>query len=80
VSQQPAFLVFCFEGQKVPYPSSSFLPDIKLSWRTSHYYQVSMWSSGKWLENQFEWLLLLYLVFLLMYLHKLVNQNFWTPC
>jgi len=23
---------------------------------------------------------LLYLVFLLMYLHKLVSQNFWTPC
>jgi len=39
VSQQLAFPVFCFEGQKVPYPASSFLPDIKLSWRTSHYYQ-----------------------------------------
>jgi len=37
VSQQPAFPVFCFEGQKVPYPASSFLPDIKL--RTSHCYQ-----------------------------------------
>jgi len=37
--QQPAFPVFYFEGQKVPYPASSFLPDIKLSWRTSHYYQ-----------------------------------------
>jgi len=35
VSQQPTFLVFCFEGQKVPYPASSFLPDIKLSWRKS---------------------------------------------
>ena len=23
---------------------------------------------------------LLYLVFLLMYLHKIVSQNFWTPC
>jgi len=22
----------------------------------------------------------LYLVFLLMYLHKIVSQNFWTPC
>jgi len=39
VSQQPAFPVFCFEGQKVPYPASSFLPDIKLRWRTSHYNQ-----------------------------------------
>jgi len=37
VSQQPAFPVFCFERQKVPYPASSFLPDIKLSWRKSHY-------------------------------------------
>jgi len=35
VSQKLAFPVFCFEGQKVPYPASSFLPDIKLSWRTS---------------------------------------------
>jgi len=39
VSQQPAFPVFCFEGQKVPHPASSFLPDIKLSWRAFHYYQ-----------------------------------------
>jgi len=39
VSQQPAFPVFCSEGQKEPYPASSFLPDIKLSWRTSHYYK-----------------------------------------
>jgi len=23
---------------------------------------------------------LLYLVFLLMYLHKIVSQKFWTPC
>jgi len=23
---------------------------------------------------------LLYLVFLLMYLHKIVSKNFWTPC
>jgi len=59
VSQEPAFPVFCFEGQKVPYPASSFLPDIKLSWRRSHYctVKVSMWSSGKRLDNrQFEWL------------------------
>jgi len=39
VSQQPAFSIFCFEGQKVPHPASSFLPDMKPSWRTSHYYQ-----------------------------------------
>jgi len=38
VSQQPAFPVFCFEGQKAPCLASSFLPDIKLSWRTSDYY------------------------------------------
>jgi len=41
VSQQPAFPVFCFKGQKVPYLASSFLPDIKLSWRTSH-----QWCAG----------------------------------
>jgi len=39
VSQQPAFPVFCFEGQNALYPPSSFLPDIKLSWRASHYCQ-----------------------------------------
>jgi len=33
VSEQPAYPVFCFEGQKVLYPVSSFVPDIKLSWR-----------------------------------------------
>jgi len=42
VPQQPAFPVFCFERQKVPYPASSFIPDIKLSWRTSHYYQINV--------------------------------------
>jgi len=42
LSQQPAFPVFCFEGQKVPYLASSFLPvDIKLSWRTSHYCTIN---------------------------------------
>jgi len=39
VSQQPAYPVFCFEGQKVPYPASSFLSDMKLCWGKSHYYQ-----------------------------------------
>jgi len=29
VSQQSTFPVFCFEGQKVPYPASSFLPDVR---------------------------------------------------
>jgi len=55
VSQQPAFPVFCFEGQKALYPASSFLPDIKLCWRKSHHYQhgrvVSDWtilSSSGW--------------------------------
>ena len=33
VCHQPAYPVFCFEGQKVPYLASSFLADIKLSWR-----------------------------------------------
>jgi len=32
VSQQPPFPVFCFEGQKVSYPASSFLPDIRQRW------------------------------------------------
>jgi len=48
VSQQPAFSVFCFEGQKVPYPASSFLPDIKLSWRKSHNCQAEMIAEPEW--------------------------------
>jgi len=36
---QPAFRVFCFEGQEVPHLASTFLPDMKLTWRPSHYYQ-----------------------------------------
>jgi len=47
VSQQRAFPVFCFERQKVPCPASSFLPDIKLSWRKSHYYQHGRVGSDK---------------------------------
>jgi len=35
VSQQPAYPVFCFEGQKITYPVSSFLPDIKQYWTWS---------------------------------------------
>jgi len=47
VSQQPAFPVFCFEGQKVPYPASSFLQNIKLNRRKSHYYQHGRVGSDK---------------------------------
>jgi len=47
VSQQPAFPGFCFEEQKVPFPASSSLPDIKLSWRKSHYYQHGWVGSDK---------------------------------
>jgi len=40
VSQQPAYPVSCFEGQKVPCPVSSFLADIKLTeLEKSHYCQ-----------------------------------------
>jgi len=80
VSQQPAFPVFCFEGQKVPYPAFSFLPDTKLIWRTSHFTTVNMveWEVIK--RSLVRVTPLLYLVFLLMYLYKLVRQIFWTPC
>jgi len=33
VSQQPAYPLFCFEGQKVRCPASSFPADIKLTRR-----------------------------------------------
>jgi len=57
VSQQPAFPVFCFEGQKVPYPASSFLPDRKLSWRTSHYYCINVVEWEVIRQSSVEWLL-----------------------
>jgi len=51
VSQQPAFPVSKFEGQKVPYPASSFRLDIKLSWRKSHDYQHGRVGSDKTVLN-----------------------------
>jgi len=38
------FPVFCFvfEGQKVPYPASTFLPDMKLSWRNLTAIRINM--------------------------------------
>jgi len=45
VSQQPAYPVFFFEGQKVPYPVSSFLPDIKLSWRNLSTVNMVEWQA-----------------------------------
>jgi len=75
MSQQPPYPVFCFEGYKVPYPASSFLPDIKLSWKnlTS---TVNMMEWDVTRQSSVRVALLLYLVFLLMYFHKIVSQNF----
>ena len=42
---------------------------------------LSVWSSGKLLDKLWVRIThLLYLIFILMYLHKIVCQNFWTPC
>jgi len=48
--QQPAYPVFCFEGQKLQHLASNFLLDIKLTWKnlTS---LLSTWSSWKWLHH-----------------------------
>jgi len=78
VSQQPAYPVFCFEGQTVPDPASSFLPDIKLSWRNLIAVNMVEWEVTR--QSSVRVTPLLYLVFLLMYLHKIVSKNFWTPC
>jgi len=78
VSQQPAYPVFRFEGQKVPYPASSFLPDIKLSWRNLTTVNMVEWEVAR--QSSVRVTPLLYLVFLLMYLHKIVSQNIWTAC
>jgi len=78
VSQQPAYPVFCFEGQKAPYPASSFLLDIKLSWRNLTTVNMVEWEATS--ESSVRVTPLLYFLFLLMYLHKILSQNFWTPC
>jgi len=78
VSQQPEYPVFCFEGQKVPYPASTFLPDIKLSWRNLPTVNMVEWQVTR--QSSVRVTPLLYLVFLLMYLHKIVSKIFWTPC
>jgi len=80
VSQQPVFSVFCFEGQNVPHPASNFLSDIKLSWRKSHYYQHGRVGSDKTVLSSSDSFVVQVLGFLLMYLHKIVSQNFSTPC
>ena len=77
-SQQPAYPVLCFEGQKVPYPASSCLSDIKLSWRNLNTVNMVEWQVTRQLPVRVT--PLLYLVFLLMCLHKIVSNNFWTPC
>jgi len=78
VSQQSAFPVFCFEGQKVPYPASSFLSDINLTWRTPHWPRPTInvvdWEVTR--QSSVRVTPLLYLFFLLMYLHKIASQNF----
>jgi len=43
VSQLPAYSDFCFKGQKVPYPVSSFLQDTKLSWRNLTTFDMVEW-------------------------------------
>jgi len=78
VPQQPAYPVFCFEGQKVPYPVSSFLPDIKLSWRNLTNVNLVEWQVTR--QSSVRVTPLLCLVFPLMYFHKIVSKKFWTPC
>jgi len=65
VPQQPAYPVFCFEGLKVPCPVSSFLPDVKLSWRNLTTINVVEWEVTR--QSSVRVSPLLYLFFLLMY-------------
>jgi len=74
----PTISSFGFEGQIVPYPASSFLPDIKLSWRNLTAVNMVEWELIR--QSSVRLTPLLYLLFLLMYLHKIVCQNLWTPC
>ena len=78
MSQQPAYPVLCFEEQKVLYPVSIFLPDIKLSWRNLTTVNMVEWQVTR--QSSVQVTPLLYLFFLLMYLHKIVSKKFWAPC
>jgi len=62
VSNQPAFPFFCFEGQKLPYPASSFLPDVKLSWGNLTIVNMVEWELTR--HSSVPVTPLLYLVFL----------------
>jgi len=57
---------------------SSFLPDIKLGWRNLTTVSMVEWQVTR--QSSVLVTPLLYLVFLLMYLDKIVSKTFWTPC
>jgi len=52
--------------------------NIKLSWRNLTTVNMVEWQVIR--QSSVGVTLLLYLVFVLMYLHKIVSKNFWTPC
>jgi len=64
VSLQSAYPIFCFEGQKVPYPASIFLEDKNLSWR--NLITVNMVKSAVTRQSSFRATSMLGLFFLLM--------------
>jgi len=51
---------------------------MKLSWRNVITVNVVEWEVTR--QSSVRVTPLLYFVFLLMYLHKIVSKNFWTPC
>jgi len=88
VSQQPS-PVLRFEGEKdcaVQYPESSFLPDIKLSWRNSHLHSSlnCIWSSG--MRSDYKMVCFGHSLVVFDFSYgltqdcRLVCQNVWTPC
>jgi len=80
VSREPAFPVFYFERQKVQYPASSFLPDIKLSWRKSPHYQQGRVGLGsdKTIFSSSDYFVVFEFSFYV--LTQDISQKFSTPC
>jgi len=58
--------------------SNLFNTNIKLSWRNLTTVNMVEWLVTR--QSSVRVTPLLYLVFLLMYLHKIVSKKFWTPC
>ena len=77
MSQQPAFPVFCFEGQRYRIPHPVFC-QIE-NWVGENLTTINMVEWEVTRQSSVRVTPLLYLDFLLMYLHKIVSKKFLDP-